>query len=107
MQTLTSPVLIGITLSTAFGLLMHDTQLDRATTVALTAPAALITYAAADFAMKSSDHIHVEKASGAHDTTSLRAITPRTPPRDDDRRYVQSKKAVFNGGNSSGLWPSV
>lgn len=107
MQSITNPLLIGITLSTAFGLLMHDTQLDRAAAVALTAPAALITYAAADFAMKSIDHVHVEKSSGVHGTTSLRAITPRTPPRDDDRRYVQSKKTVFNGGNSSSLWPSA
>lgn len=107
MPPIINPLLIGFTLSTAFGLLMHDTQIDRATTVALTAPAALTIYAAADLSLKMNDHIHVEKSSGTSDLTVLRTTSPRTPPRDDDRRYVQSKKVVFNGGNASGLWPSA
>ena len=84
---------------------MHDTQLDRATTVALALPVATVAmYAGVDSAIKSGDaHVHVEKASAP----AFRSAVPRLQPRDDDRRYLLNKKVYFGGADANGLWPSV
>jgi len=105
MTSFATPLLINLTFATAFGVLIHDTQIDKATTVALAAPVALASFAAADLNSKSNDHVHVEKA-GAH-LAGLRGAIAKIPPRDDDRKYIQSKKIIFGGGNGSSLWPSV
>jgi len=107
MSATTTPLLISLTLATAFGVLIHDTQIDKATTVALAAPIAMASFAIADLSSKSNDHVHVERASAANHLSALRGTIAKTPPRDDDRKYIQSKKIVFGGGNGSSLWPSV
>jgi hypothetical protein len=99
-----------VTLLTTAGILFHDTQIDRATAVALTLPAATaISYAAVDSSIKSSEsHTHVERASAPSHISGVRAMIPRVQPRDDDRRYLQTKKLYFSGGGDSvSLWPSV
>ena len=107
MQLFVHPLAIAFTLATTAGVVMHDTQLDRATTVALALPAAAaITYAGVDNAIKSGDaHVHVERAEAPKQ--NIRAATPRLQPRDDDRRYLLNKKVYFGGADTSGLWPSV
>ena len=107
MTSFATPLLINLTLATAFGVLIHDTQIDKATTVALAAPVALASLAVSDLNSKSNDHVHVEKASAVNHLGSLRANIAKIPPRDDDRKYIQSKKIIFGGGNGSSLWPSV
>jgi len=96
------------TLLTAFGVMVHDTKIDSATSLALTAPIALVTYASVDALMKSGDsHVHVEKISGPKQLSNLKVTTPRIQPRDDDRRYIQTKKVFFGGSDNVSLWPSV
>ena len=96
------------TLTAAFGVLVHDTQLDRATTVALATPVALASFIAADSLIKSSEHhVHVERASAPKHISALRATLPRVQPRDDDRRYLQSKRLYFGTGETNYIWPSV
>jgi hypothetical protein len=107
LRTIFNPLLIGLTLFTTVGVLVHDTQLDRATTVAVALPAAVAGFAL-DTVLKSGDaHTHVERVSAPKQFSLLRATLPRVQPRDNDRVYIQHKKAYFAGGETTSLWPSV
>lgn len=101
----TLPFILALTVG--LGVLLHDTQIDQATSVALTAPAILATYAIADSAMKSNDHTHVEKFAASRHLGAFRINVPRIQPRDDNRHIAQSKKLYFGGGADTSLWPSV
>lgn len=105
MNKFVNPITLAFTVATAFGVLAHDTQLDQMTAVAVTAPAALAMYAVAD-ASKSSEHLHVEKISMNRQLGAFRINVPRTQARDDDRRYIVSKKVIL-GSDTNSLWPSV
>lgn len=106
--TIIKPLPLIFTLATTLGVLVHDTQIDRAASVAIALPVALVSYAAIDSAVKSNDpHLHVERAAIGNHLSTLRATLPRLQPRDDDRRYVQSKKLYFDSGDTSFIWPSV
>jgi hypothetical protein len=97
-----------IAFATAFGVVLHDTQLDKATTVAIAMPAIAMGYAAADVAIKSSDaHIHVERVSLSR-YVNLRSSLPRLNPKDDERFVHKEQKVAFIGPSSSNsLWPSI
>lgn len=102
-----NPLPLIFTLATTFGVLVHDTQLDRATTVALAVPAAIASYAAVDQMNKNDQsHTHVERVSHQN-AMGLRMMVPRLQPRDDDRRYLSNKKVYFGAGEHISLWPSV
>jgi hypothetical protein len=107
LQTVINPLLISFTLFTTFGVLVHDTQVDRAATLALAIPAAtIVSYAAVDTASKSGDsHVHVERFSSARQLADIRSNVPRLQPRDDDVRFFQTKKQF--GSDPTTLWPSV
>jgi hypothetical protein len=101
MNPLTSPFPIAFIVATAFGVLMHDTQADRAAQLAIVAPSGFSDFAVADAASKQSEHTHVERVSVLNRTSN-----PNTQPRDDHRKYIQPKKTIASSG-SNGLWPSV
>ncbi len=105
------PTIALFTLTTAFGVMVHDMQLDRATSVALALPATvLVAYAVIDSGLKGSDsHVHVERATAPNHINSVRAMIPRIQPRDDqDRQSFSGKRAVYySSGGDSTLWPSV
>ena len=92
---------------TTLGVLMHDTQIDQAAKIAIVNPANFSDFAVADAASKSHEHVHVERVSMSGQGHSVRANSLKIPPRDDDRRYIQSKKSNISGGDSVSLWPSV
>lgn len=103
-----NPLPLIFTIATTVGVLVHDMQIDRATTVALALPTALATFAAVDSLTKSGEqHVHVERANMPNQLGALRTTLPRVQPRDDDRRYIQSKKLYFGTTDSGYLWPSV
>lgn len=103
-----NPAPLIFTIATTFGVLVHDMQIDRATTLAFALPTAFATFAAVDSVVKSGEqHVHVERISTPHQLANLKMNVPRIQPRDDDHRYVQSKKAFFNGDSSTSLWPSI
>lgn len=106
MNSFVKSVTLAFTVVTTFGVLAHDTQLDRMSAIAITAPAALAMYVVAD-AIKSSEHLHVEKISMNSQVGSFRINVPRTQARNDDRKYVQVKRSVYGGTDSHGLWPSI
>lgn len=107
LPTLINPLPLIFTIATGFGVVVHDMQIDRATTVALALPSALATFAVVDSLSKSGEHVHVERATTANHLAALQAAVPRMQPRDDDRRYVQAKKVYFGGGERSYIWPSI
>lgn len=95
------------TIATGLGVMVHDTQMDRATTLAITLPTAFASFAAVDAAIKASEqHVHVEKVSAAH-FSSLGVGLPRVQPRDDDRRHYQVRKLSNTGQDNSSIWPSI
>ncbi len=109
-NTIIAFLTLPVSMTLAASVFLHDTQLDRATAVALAVPAAsLITYAAIDKEIKSSDpHTHVERTSAPRHINGIRAMMPRIQPRDDDHRRYQDKKLSLSGsGDMVSLWPSV
>lgn len=103
-----NPTPLLFTIATTFGVLVHDTQIDRAASAALMVPAALVSFAAIDQVIKSGDqHMHIERISIPNQLGSLSSNSPRTQPRDDDRRYQQTKKLYFGARNNDYSWPSI
>lgn len=84
-QTLTHFLALTLSLCTAGGLLLHDTNVDKATVKAVSQQAE----AAAPGAMP---HTHSERSSLHQAIRDLNASQPRTQPRgQEDRKYVQAK----------------
>ena len=107
MLPIINPLALIFTLATTFGVLVHDTQLDRAALAAVI-PVSFASFAAIDSVIKSADsHVHVERSTGPNSLATLRMSVPRVQPRDDDRRYIQTKKVFLGTGGTSYLWPSV
>lgn len=107
LQTTFNSLIVSFTLATSFGVLVHDTKLDRAATLALTVPS-MVALAAIDGSTKFSDaHVHVERASAPKNASELRSNTPRLNPRDDEHPMAQMKKLTFGDNDSTSLWPSI
>lgn len=103
-----NPAPLLFTLATMFGVVVHDTHIDRATTIAVAIPAIVASAGALDKVINASDHTHVERVAFSKHNAPLRAALPKVQPRDDDRRYIVQKKVFLSGGNDrSYLWPSV
>lgn len=104
-----NPAPLAFTLAVMFGVLVHDMHIDRASTVALALPALVASVGAMDTLIKSSDHTHVERVSIPRGNNTVRSTLPKIqPPRDDERKYVLTKRLMLSGGDAtSSLWPSV
>ena len=112
MQNTINFALGTIAFTAAFSVLLHDTQIDRAATAAISAPVAALGYAAADIKSKmgikaGEAHVHVERVSLSK-ISGLRSTLPRIDPRDGDRNTKKQNKVAFLGSNSAEtIWPSV
>lgn len=110
MLQLINPLVLLFTLTTAFGVLIHDTQVDR-TAVAYVVPVIFAGSAMIDTSVKISEgsaHVHVKRVHGPKGYAStIRSSLPRLQPRDDDRRHIQSKRLIYSGGNDNYIWPSI
>lgn len=106
MPPLVNPLPFVFIIATTFGVMMHDTQVDHATSVAIVTPANFSDFAVADAASKSNEHVHVERVAITNQGSATHhENVPKTQPRDNHNRYVQVKKHAATGGN--GLWPSA
>lgn len=103
------PLPILLTLVTAFGVLVHDMHVDRATTVAIAMPVLMASAAGMDKFIGGDAHTHVERASPGRAFSGFKSGLPKTqPPRDDERKYATNKKASLGFGSDQGYaWPSV
>ena len=90
------------------GLLVHDFNIDKVAKIAMTSSSAIAASSVAAMAVSQSFHTHVERASAPKVTTQYNSSLPKVnPPRDDDKRYIQSKKHILVSGGNATLWPSV
>lgn len=86
--------LVVLSASTAIGVLVHDTHMDKAAAIAFTFPLAAIGFDGASG--KASDlsgtsHTHIERASLSQLVQDLKGANPRITPRDTDRKYMLPK----------------
>lgn len=92
---ITTPVPILISLSTMFGVLVHDTKIDQMTTGLLAVPAIIASYEGINSAIKMSDpHTHVERVSVSQFARAFAAEVPRTQVRQDEKKYRLEKNVV-------------
>lgn len=100
---------VALSLVTMLGILVHDMHIDRATTVAVAFPVIVASAMASDKIIGNMAHLHVERASIPRAFTSFRSSLPNShPPRDDERRHINSKKASLGFGADQGyVWPSA
>jgi hypothetical protein len=105
--TLIKPLPLAITFATLFGVLIHDTQMDKAAITAIVVPSAVIAgIGFADAALKLNDqHVHTEKV---HVFDTLKTAQPRMQTRfNEDKKYLSSKRQSTNATDSNYIWPSV
>lgn len=87
---------------TIFGVALHDTQVDKFTTVAIGLPAAIITYEgiSAIGMHFGEQHTHVESVSLGHAVQYAAGRMPGKQPRmDEDKRY-RLERIVVRGQHS-------
>ncbi len=90
--------LITLAVLTSFGVLVHDTKIDQATTLALALPVGLVVLAQVP-TLRSEGHTHVERVA-FEKSSHLTSGMPRVQPRDDHRKYVLGKRTSgFNSLN--------
>lgn len=103
-----NPFPAAIAIMAAFGVFMHDTQLDTAIVTAVsTIPAIMASNG--EVQIKTPDpHIHAERhtfaLSGRHLRTNQPAIQPRN---ENDKKYVIQKRLWGNSFGSDYSWPSI
>lgn len=92
-NSIINPLAILISLSTASGILVHDTKIDKAAAAALTVPAMVASYDAPSklASFNGEAHTHVERASVAQAMSTLNAHTPGLQPRADDKKHLMQK----------------
>lgn len=108
MSLLTTITLYSLSVLTLLGVVLHDTHVDKAAATAIALPVLAASAGAAVY-ISSSEHTHVERIAFARHSSLFRSTLPKIqPPRDDDRRYVLTKRLYMTGGgDQSYLWPSV
>jgi hypothetical protein len=94
LSLLVTPLSIFLSLSTATGVLVHDTRIDKATMTALAVPSVVASYQAnaklVNYATDS--HTHVERHSLSQAVHDLKAENPRIHPRSlSDKKYLSQK----------------
>lgn len=99
---LINPLPIALTLATVFGVVVHDTQIDRATSIVAELPALVANYGASDISLKLNElHVHPERVS-------ISSNQPGMQPRGhDDKKYIVSKRFSSSTLGSEYSWPSV
>lgn len=95
LSILLTPLSIFLSLSTATGVLVHDTRVDKATMAALSTPAPATASGQADSKLvniSGDAHTHTERHSLSQAVRDLKADNPRLHPRSQaDKKYVSQK----------------
>lgn len=89
--TLLTPLSIALSLSTATGVLLHDTKLDKAASLA---PALSAGLDAADRSIKlaGDPHTHAERGSLSQAVRDIKSQNPRVQPRTtEDKKHLMQK----------------
>jgi hypothetical protein len=92
LSNLLNPLAIIISLSTASGILVHDTHIDQAVSSSLAMPAILANVDPAN-KLGAEGHTHVERTSVSQVITTMHSRTPGMQPRQDKRHLMQKHVA--------------
>ena len=91
------PLIVLASLSTASGVVLHDTRLDKMAVTAITAPASSATYEAGNVktvSLSTDAHTHTERNSLSQVVNDLKSPNPRQQPRStEDKKYLMQKHA--------------
>lgn len=92
---LVTPLSIFLSLSTATGIFLHDTRVDKATLTVLSTANSSPSYQAANTKLvnyATDSHTHVERHSLSQSLHEVRGDNPRIPPRlGNEKKYVSQK----------------
>ena len=99
-----NPIPLILTISTTFGVLVHDAHLSQLAGIASIPVVAAAYVATADFVQKSDPHTHIERASLRRTTLGEPSIQPRIG---NDKKYISLKKYSSNSFGSDYCWPSA
>lgn len=94
LSILLTPLSVFLSLSTATGVLVHDTRVDKAAMTALSAPSPVSSGQADSKLVNISGdaHTHTERHSLSQAVHDLKADNPRIQPRSQaDKKYVSQK----------------
>lgn len=95
LSLLVTPLSIFLSLSTATGIFVHDTRVDKAALTVLSAPSANSGYQAANTKLvnfATDSHTHVERHTLSQSLHEVRGDNPRIPPRlSSDKKYLSQK----------------
>lgn len=96
---LINPMAIFVSLSTAAGIFMHDTRLDKVTMTVIAPPAMMTSYEGNIKAINfSSDlHTHSERGSLTQAVHDLKTQNPRIQPRNNEDKKHMLQKHVARG----------
>lgn len=88
--SLINPLAILLSLSTATGVLVHDTKIDRVAMAAVALPAVVVSYDGLNKVINFGDmHTHVERSSLGQVMNDFRAQDPLMKPRSsDDKKHL-------------------
>lgn len=104
LQIAIKPLAFIFTIATSVGVLVHDTHIDKASVIALSAPAIIASYGLAHgVELKANEHTHSETVS--ENLKRMVAGQPRLHTRfGEDKGYVTPKKSVFNTSNDDQIF---
>ena len=89
LSTFLNSFLVLFTLSTASGLLLHDTRLDKVTSVAMAAPVLSGYETGAKFLQNADLHTHVERGGFSQTMNALHSSVPGLQPRaHEDKKHL-------------------
>lgn len=92
LSTLLTPLSIALSLSTATGVLLHDTKLDKAAAAITPVMSASLESADRSVKLVGDAHTHVERGSLSQAVRDIKAQNPRIQPRStDDKKYLMQK----------------
>lgn len=89
-----NPLPVLISLSTMFGIVVHDTKIDQLTVAIVTVPAVVASYDIASKVINPADgHTHSERMSLSQMVRDINNDNPRTTPRNQEkkRKYLMQR----------------
>ncbi len=103
-----NPLPILVTAAMVFGIVAHDTNIDRAAALAVALPSiAAVGYGAIENIAHLGEqqvHTHVEQVSVNNNYTSA---MPRLMPREDENTNGRKRKQYASDADSEYHWPSI
>lgn len=92
--TIINQFAIMLSLSTATGVVIHDTKVDKAFVSTVYSSAASKTAAPTNLVKMNDLHTHVERGSIAQFVHEMKSSAPRINPRDDVKKHMTQKHVV-------------